>query len=177
MLATLLLIFVLQVAYVSVVTMRTILTVKGYRYLAAMLSCIDVFIYVIAFKMVMDNLQHPINLLVYCLGYSIGILVGVKIEERLAIGYINVQVISRNQTPEMVAALRKQGYGVTTWSGEGLEGTRQILSIVTQRKNQSKLYKAIRLLDPESFLISYEPKQFQGGFILKSLNALKLKGK
>jgi uncharacterized protein YebE (UPF0316 family) len=166
MTSTLLLIFILQVIYVSLLTIRTILTVKGYRYWAALFSTIDIFTYVIGFKIVLDNLDQPINLLVYCVSYGIGILIGIKIEERLALGFIMVQVIIPAKNDFIVKALRDTGYGVTASTGVGLEGPRLILLIITKRKQQNTLCDKITSLDPQAFIISYEPRSFRGGYII-----------
>jgi uncharacterized protein YebE (UPF0316 family) len=92
-----------------------ILTVKGYRYVATVVSCIDIMIYVIGLKIVLDNLDKPINLLVYCLSYGIGILIGIKIEEWLALGFVTVQVTTNGNNADLAAGLRQKGYGVTGW--------------------------------------------------------------
>ncbi|WP_044642286.1 DUF2179 domain-containing protein [Risungbinella massiliensis] len=170
MLSTLLTIFMLQVLYVTVLTVRTILTVKGYKYAAAFLSAVDVFIYVMGFKIVLENLDRPLPLLIYCISYGIGILVGIRVEERLALGYVMVQVVSTDSEVLLARDLRQKGYGITTWAGEGLDGQRQVLSIMIQRKRQKKLYQDIYSLDSKAFVISYEPRNMQGGFVMKPVN-------
>ena len=166
MLGTLVIIFLLQVTYVTVLTVRTIFTIKGYRYAAAFLSAIDVLIYVIGFKIILDNLDQPINLIIYCLSYSVGILVGMYVEEHLALGYINLSVVSKDEHTTLAKELREQGYGVTTWVGEGLEGQRKILMVTTQKKNQNRLCKLIKQIDKEAFVVSYDSRYFQGGFTI-----------
>lgn len=164
MINTVLLIFVLQVVYVTLLTVRSILTIKGYRYYAAALSAIDVLVYVTAFKIILDNLDQPINLVIYCIGYAIGILVGVYVEERLALGYVNLSIVSKDEHTTLAQSLREKGYGVTTWTAEGLEGQREVLYVTTQKKNQRKLYQFIKQIDKEAFVVSYDSYPFQGGF-------------
>lgn len=164
MFTTLLLIAVLQLVYVCILTVRTILTVKGYQFMASLLSAVDVLVYVIGFKIVLDNLDQPINLLVYCISYGVGLFLGMKLEEKLALGYLNVSVITKKENVQLVQQLRDAGYGVTAWFGEGMEGERLVLSITTHRKQQNKLSKQISELDPSAFIVAYEPKLFQGGF-------------
>lgn len=166
MVSTLIVIFCLQVSYVTVLTIRTILTIKGYRYPAAILSAVDVLIYVIGFKIVLDNLDKPINLVIYCVSYGVGILVGMYVEERLALGYVNINVITKEEHRSMVQILRDQGYGVTTWNGDGLQGQRLIISITTQKKNQYKCCKLINEVDQDAFVVTSEQRHYQGGFSL-----------
>lgn len=164
MFTTLLLIVVLQIIYVSVLTIRTILTVKGYQLMASLLSAIDVLVYVIGFKIVLDNLDQPVNLVVYCISYGVGLFLGMKLEEKLALGYLNISVVTKKENVQLPGQLRAAGYGVTAWFGEGMEGERLVLSITAHRKQQKKLSQLITELDPNAFILAYESKHFQGGF-------------
>jgi uncharacterized protein YebE (UPF0316 family) len=162
------LILVLQVAYVSLLSVRMILMIKGFRYWAALISAFEIGFYFIGFKLVLDSLDNPLNLLVYCASYGLGILVGTKIEERLALGHVTVQVVVNGSCySHLVKALRDKGYGVTGWAAEGLEGPRWIMWIVTTRKKQSSLYRDILAIEPQAFIVSFEPNYYHGGFLLK----------
>ncbi|WP_236293204.1 DUF2179 domain-containing protein [Paenibacillus allorhizoplanae] len=164
---TLLIILALQVTYVSMLTIRFILMVKGFRYVAALMSAVEIGIYVIGFKIVLDHLDEPVNLIVYCLSYGLGILIGTKIEEWLALGFVTVQAVTKAEFSHMAEELRSRGYGVTVWQGKGKEGPRWVISIVISRKEQQHLYHEILLLDPQAFVVSYEPNMFHGGFLSK----------
>ena len=76
-------ILIINIVYVSFFTIRMILTLKGQRYLAASLSMIEVVIYVLGLGLVLNNLDEIQNLVAYALGYGIGVIVGMKIEEKL----------------------------------------------------------------------------------------------
>lgn len=169
-----LIILVINIVYVSFFTIRMILTLKGQRYLAAFISMIEVVIYVIGLGLVLDNLDQIQNLLAYAIGYGIGVIVGMKIEEKLALGYITVNVITKEYDRDLPKSLRTQGYGVTTWTAQGLEGDRMALQILTPRKYELKLYQTIKELDPKAFIIAYEPKTIYGGFWVKSVKKGKL---
>ena len=169
-----LIILVINIVYVSFFTIRMILTLKGQRYLAAFISMIEVVIYVIGLGLVLDNLDQIQNLVAYAIGYGIGVIVGMKIEEKLALGYITVNVITKEYDRDLTKSLRTQGYGVTTWTAQGLEGDRMALQILTPRKYELKLYQTIKELDPKAFIIAYEPKTIYGGFWVKSVKKGKL---
>lgn len=167
-------ILVINIVYVSFFTIRMILTLKGQRYLAAFISTIEVIIYVIGLGLVLDNLNEIQNLIAYAVGYGIGVIVGMKIEEKLALGYITVNVITKEYDRDLPKALREKGYGVTNWAANGLEGNRMALQILTPRKYELKLYQTIKELDPKAFIIAYEPKTIHGGFWVKSVKKGKL---
>lgn len=169
-----LIIFVINIVYVSFFTVRMILTLKGYRYVAAGVSVIEVIIYVVGLGLVLDNLNEIQNLIAYAVGYGCGVIVGMKIEEKMALGYITVNVITVDVNKEMPRILRDKGYGVTNWSVSGLEGERSAMQILTPRKAELQLYTTIKEIDPKAFIITYEPKAIHGGFWVKSVRRGKL---
>jgi len=162
-------IIALQITYVTMLSVRFILMVKGIRYVAAMMSAVEIGIYVIGFKLVLDNLNNPLNLLIYCLSYGAGVLLGVKIEERLAIGYITVQITTKEEYGDLADRLRAKGYGVTRWAGDGREGRRWVHNVVLPRRRQQMLYRDAIEIDPSCFIVSYEPKAFHGGFMTRKM--------
>ncbi|ANE46241.1 hypothetical protein SY83_08115 [Paenibacillus swuensis] len=162
-------IFVIQVIYVSAFTLRMILTLKGQKYIAAAISTVEITIYVLGLNLVLQYLDQFLSLVVYALGYALGILVGAWLEEKIALGYITLKVISDHTNRDMAHRLREQGYGVTSWIGHGRDGDRLVMEILSKRKNQQKLYKAILGIDPKAFVIVIEPKQFHGGFWTSAL--------
>ncbi|KAB2331635.1 DUF2179 domain-containing protein [Bacillus mesophilum] len=167
-------ILVINIVYVSFFTIRMILTLKGQRYLAALISMVEIIIYVIGLDLVLDNVDEIQNLIAYAVGYGIGVIVGMKIEEKLALGYITVNVITKEYDRDLPKDLREKGYGVTSWAANGLEGDRMALQILTPRKYELKLYQTIKELDPKAFIIAYEPKTIHGGFWVKSVKKGKL---
>ncbi|KIY23169.1 MULTISPECIES: DUF2179 domain-containing protein [Mesobacillus] len=167
-------ILIINIVYVSFFTIRMILTLKGQRYTAAGLSMIEVVVYVVGLGLVLDNLNQIQNLAAYAIGYGIGVIVGMKIEEKLALGYITVNVITKEYDRDLPKALRDQGFGVTDWAAHGLEGNRMAMQILTPRKYELKLYHTIKELDPKAFIIAFEPKAIHGGFWVKSVRKGKL---
>ena len=167
-------ILVINIVYVTFSTMRMILTLKGKRYLAAFVSMFEIVMYVVGLGLVLDNLDQIQNIIAYAVGFAIGVIVGSRIEEKLALGYITVNVISSNPDIEFTRKLRDKGYGVTSWFAYGMEGDRLSMQILTPRRYELKLYETIKNLDPKAFIISYEPKQIHGGFWVKQVRQGKL---
>jgi len=164
-----LIIFVVNIVYVSLNTLRVILTLKGRRYIAAFVSVFEITIYTIGLGLVLDNLDQIQNLIAYALGFGIGVVLGSKIEEKLALGYITVNVISSDPSIDFTRKLREKGYGVTSWFAYGMDGDRLAMQILTPRKYELKLYEDIKGIDPKAFIIAYEPRQIFGGFWVKSV--------
>jgi len=162
-------IFSINIVYVTFFTIRMIMTLKGYRYLAAMVSMVEVVIYIVGLGLVLDNLDQVQNLVAYAIGYGSGVVVGSIIEEKMALGYITVNVITSEQSQYLPKTLREKGYGVTDWAANGKDGDRQSMQILTPRKMELKLYMTIKEIDPKAFIIAYEPKSIHGGFWVKQV--------
>lgn len=148
------------------------LTMKGYRYIAPLVSMVEITIYIVGLSLVLDRLDNPLNLFVYALGYAVGISVGIAIEDKLALGYIMVTTILPANTSEdknLPIILRKNGFGVTQTSATGLEGERLVLEILSPRKSERELYRLIKEVEERAFIISYEPKYISGGFWTKKV--------
>lgn len=86
-------IFLIQIVYVSAYTLRMILTLKGQKYIAALISMGEIVIYVLGLNLVLKYLTQPSALIVYAVGYGLGVLLGAWIEEKIALGYVTVKVI------------------------------------------------------------------------------------
>ncbi|ALN76887.1 MULTISPECIES: DUF2179 domain-containing protein [Staphylococcus] len=168
-------IFLINVAYVTALTMRLILTLKGYRYYAAALSFVEVLVYVIGLGMVMSGLDQFQNVIAYALGFSVGIIVGMKIEEKLALGYSVVNVTTADYELDIPRQLRDLGYGVTHFAAHGRDGDRLVMQILTPKRYELKLMDTIKALDPKAFIIAYEPRNIHGGFWVKGVRSKKVK--
>lgn len=169
-----LVIFVINIFYVSFLTLRTVAITKGYRYLAACVSILETFVYVIGLGLVLDNLDQPLNVIAYALGFGVGVLSGLKIEEKLALGYIVVNVTTAERDRDFPDHLRNLGYGVTHGTQWGRDGERTTMQILTPRKYQIKLIDTIKELDEKAFIIAYEPKTINGGFWTKGVSRRKV---
>jgi uncharacterized protein YebE (UPF0316 family) len=146
-----------------------IMTIKGQKALASVLSVIEVFVYLMGLTIVLDSLDNPWNVAAYCLGYGIGVYMGGRIEERLALGYSQVQVIVDSFESELPIKLRALGYGVTSWAADGKDGKRLMMQVLVKRSNEKLLMSQLHDLSPKAFIVSYEPKFFKGGFWVRRI--------
>ena len=79
----LLFIFGINLIYIMLNTIRTLLAMRGYRSIAPFIAMIEVTIYTIGLSVVMKYLETPIYLVVYALGYGIGIYLGILLEDKI----------------------------------------------------------------------------------------------
>src|SRR5690606_14080467 len=106
----------------TLVTLRMILVIKGYKKVAATISIAEVYIYLVGLTIVLDNLDEPLNIVAYCLGWGLGVYCGGLIESKLALGYIIFDVIIDETESELLHIIRSKGFGVTAWRGQGKDG-------------------------------------------------------
>ena len=67
-----LIIFTCRVVDVSLGTVRIIYLTRGQSKLAAAIGFVEMIIYMIALSTVMGNLDHPVNVVFYALGFAVG---------------------------------------------------------------------------------------------------------
>ena len=163
------LILVLQLVYVPIMTLRTIFLVKNMTTIASLLGFLEALIYVFGLSLVFSGDQGPLAMLVYALGFGLGILIGGAVENKLAIGYNNFEVNLMNKNTDLILILRNEGFGVTVYEGEGRDSKRYRLDILTKRNREEELLDLIDEYEPQSFIVSYEPRRFKGGFLVNTM--------
>lgn len=160
-------IFFARIIDVSLGTIRTILIIRGDKYIAAIIGFFEIMVYVVALGKVIDSLGDPVRLVVFCGGFACGVIVGSWIEERIALGYRGLQATTSCENSFIVQEMREQGYAVTTWTAEGLEGPKLVISMWLKRNAAWEVAERIRQLDESAFIVFMEPKSFAGGYIKK----------
>ena len=70
------LILLLQLAYVPLYTLRTIFLVKNITMLAALIGIVEMLIYVFGLSLVFSGDQGFLAMVVYAVGFGIGIIIG-----------------------------------------------------------------------------------------------------
>ncbi|MCT6923197.1 MULTISPECIES: DUF2179 domain-containing protein [Bacillales] len=160
------LIIILQLVYVPFLTLRTIFLVKNVTFLAAIFGMIEMLIYVFGLSLVFSGEQSILAMVVYAVGFGLGIFLGAKIERKLAIGYIYATINTQQKNEKLIEFLRSEGFAVTTFIGEGRDSNRYKYEILTKRNRETELFKIVEQFEPNAFIISYEPKSFKGGFLV-----------
>ena len=105
---------------------------------------IDAIIFTYAFKLIANSTGYG-YVLAFALGRIFGVFLADKLERKLAIGLLEVNVYKHPEQGKTLAdRLRDAGYSVTTSIGYGVEGKhRLILTIILPRKQFSGLKETI----------------------------------
>jgi len=140
-----------RVVDVSLDTIRVIMIAKGYRSLAPLVGFFQVLIWIITISRIMANLGIWTTYIGYAGGFAIGTYVGMKIEQKLALGYELIRVITRADASELIKELTDKGYPLTYAEGTGRDGKVAILFIVQKRKVIKEIIEIIKQFNPNAF--------------------------
>jgi uncharacterized protein YebE (UPF0316 family) len=160
-----LVIFGLRIFDVSLATLRILLAVRGRRLVVPVIGFFEVLIWVFAVGNAIRHLDSAWHLLGYAAGFAAGNVVGLWIEEKLAIGLATIRIISRKAGVELADALRGHGFGVTEFAGHGREGMVEVVHTVVQRREVPQVLREVDRWDTEAFVTVDEPRQIRRGWM------------
>lgn len=160
-----LLIFVARVGDMSLDVLRVLLLTRGRKGWAALVGFVEVCIFILVLNFVLqDGLTDPGKILAYAAGFATGNFIGSMIEERLAMGFLSLQVFPPlDLVSELTAKLRKEGFGVTVVTGEGRDGPRKILYVMLKRKDLPRVSQILNQCDPCIFFNITDARSIHGG--------------
>jgi len=161
-------IFGLRLIDVSLSTIRIVLAVRGHKYVVPFIGFFEVLVWVFAVGNAIRFLDSPLHLLGYAGGFAAGSMLGLLIEERLAIGYASIRVVSRHAGVEMADALRSRGFGVTEFAGQGRDGRVEIMYTVCRRRDISRVLDEVERWDRQAFVTVEEPRAIRWGWMHSS---------
>jgi|SRR5690554_2504043 len=160
-----LLLLLLQLVYVPMLALRTISMVKKLTLLTAVFGFLESIVYVFGLAIVFSGEQSVLQMVVYALGFALGLIVGIHVENKIAIGYTSILVNIKELNESFIKALREGGFGVTVFQGEGKDSPRYRLDILTKRSRENELFAYIEKFEPQAFVLAYEPTRFKGGYM------------
>lgn len=146
-----LLIFVARICDVTIGTMRIIMISKGKKLLAPVLGFFEILIWIMAIGKIMQNLSNPACYIAYAGGFAVGNFVGMKVEEKLAMGLIVIRIITRKDASELIKALREMGFGVTEIDATGKDNKVHVIFSIIKRHDVPVVTEKINHFNPHSF--------------------------
>jgi uncharacterized protein YebE (UPF0316 family) len=158
-------IFFLRITDVSMGTVRVVLIVRNNKLLVPIIGFFEVLIWVFAVGAVVQHLTSPWHLLGYAGGFAAGNLVGLMIEERLALGVTTVQTIVKQGGGELAGALRTNGFAVTEMDARGRDGAVSHLYSAIPRRRVRTYLRTIDVEAPDAFVIVEEPRAVRRGWM------------
>jgi len=159
-----LLIFGLRVLGIAISTLSTLMTVQGRKFYAVAAGFFSSLVYVIAIGKVVTNLNNMWNILAYAGGFAGGTLVGMVLDQRLALGFAEVRFISTDDGGDLANALREAGFGVTELQGHGRERTVEVIAVLCPRKEMKGVLDIGRRVDEDAIVTVTEPRSVERGY-------------
>ena len=157
-------IFALRVSDMTCDTLRMLFVVRGRKGIAWVLGFVQSVIFVIAITTVLQHLDNPLNVIGYAAGFATGNVVGMWIEERLAIGHVKISIVTQRLGAALSQSLREAGFAVTEIPARGRDGMVSMLSVSVLRKDASKVEAIVHEKDAEAFVISENVLPLRRGF-------------
>lgn len=146
------LIFLAEVAVLTLGTVRTMVTVLGESKAAFYLGCLEMCLWIFGTSAVMLKVaDEPFLGVCYAVGFACGNVVGIMAEKKLALGNVVIRIISAWHGSEIAHAIREAGFGITTVAGEGAEGPVTVQFVVCKRSDMKHVLSAARNIDPNLF--------------------------
>lgn len=158
------LIFLLRVSDMTFDTLRVLMVMRGKKGFAWILGFLQAAIFLLAISSVLTNLGNPLNVIGYAAGFATGNVVGMLIEERLAIGHISLTIVSSRRGAAITEHLREAGYAVTEIPARGMDGTVTLLTCSVLRKNVEGVRKMVDKIDPAAFITAEDVRPVRRGF-------------
>jgi uncharacterized protein YebE (UPF0316 family) len=158
------LIFFSRITDVTIGTIRIIFLSRGYKILVPIFAFFEVLVWLLATTHIMQNLDSWPVYIAYALGFTVGNVVGLQIEERLAIGLLSLWIISKHDAGPMLEELQQKHYGITRVAARGLQGKVRILIMVISRKKLRGALEVVQRHDPTAFITVNDVRNVEGGF-------------
>lgn len=159
------LIFALKFVEVTISTLRMVIVTKGERGKGAIIAFFEVMLWVFVVTLVLDDLMSdPLKIVIYGAAFALGNYVGSMLEEKLALGTINITaIVPAEEGRALAQGMRDQGYALTVIPGEGRDGSRHVLTLHIQRKTITQTIAALKQLSPGVVITINDIRPIYGG--------------
>lgn len=147
-------IFILRLIDQTLGTLRALYVNKGRPGIGAILGFVESAIWVLAISQVIKDLNDPLLIIGYGLGFAAGTISGSYIESTIAIGDVVVRIFVQKDkhTEKLANKLRENSFGVTIINGQGRDGEVSIAWCVTPRKKVKKVLNIVSEVSPGAYV-------------------------
>jgi len=145
------LIFLSRIIDVSIGTIRIIFVSRGKKNLAPFTGFFEVLVWIVAISQIMKHLDNFACYFAYAAGFAMGTLVGMILEEKLAIGMLVVRVILVKDECRLMERLHNAGFGVTVVDAKGANGDVKIVYTIIKRKELEEALEIVTKCNSKAF--------------------------
>jgi uncharacterized protein YebE (UPF0316 family) len=172
------LIFLSRIMDVTIGTIRIVMVSKGQKFWAPLLGFFEILIWLLAISRIFENLDNWACYFAYAAGFATGNYIGLIIEERLAMGIVKIQIITRKSADELIVNLKNAGYGITYHEAKGSSEDVSIIYSIIKRNEIQKVENIVKETNPKAFYSIEDVKSVSHGvFPVKTVARRWRKGK
>lgn len=146
-----LMIFLSRMTDVTLGTLRHIFLGKGFRKVVPFLGFLEVLIWIVVIAQIMKNINNVACYIAWAGGFAMGTFVGMKIDEKLALGLQVMRIITNQKCDELISNLQQANLGVTVVDGQGAKGPVKIIFTIIKRKDYANVTEMINKFNPTAF--------------------------
>ena len=156
-----------KIVEITIQSLKTCMMVKGQRLKAAGLGFLECTIWGLVISTIIGTLGDNLFLLLfYCVGYATGLFLGSTIENKIALGTSNLELIAGEESTVLITEyLRQNERGYTVFEGHGSVDAMNMIFIVLPRRETPKVLKEIRgICGGKVFVVASEVSKYAGGY-------------
>jgi len=162
-------IFCFRIIDVSLATFRTIVTVKGQAFIAALIGFIETIIWFLIVREALLYTGNNNNLFVaisYAGGFALGTFSGGILAKKFIDGNLTVQVVTSSKDEELLNKIREAGYVITVLDiNTSRFGKKKYMIFCEIMNSQLNSFKSlIYSLDKKAFVVVQETKYVYNSF-------------
>ncbi len=162
-----LIICVAKILEITIQSLKTCMMVKGQRLKAAGLGFVECTIWGLIISTIIGTLGDNLFLLFfYCVGYATGLFLGSTLENKIALGTSNLEIIANDSSTAIITAyLKERSMGYTVLEGHGSKDKMNMIFIVLPRKDSARVLRELRrACDNKLFVAVSEVSKYAGGY-------------
>jgi uncharacterized protein YebE (UPF0316 family) len=157
------LIFIARIIDVTIGTVRIVMVSKGQKFWAPILGFFEILIWLLAISRIFENLDNWTCYLGYALGYATGNYLGLRLEEKLAMGIVKIQIITSREASALINNLKQAGYGITHHYAQGATENVSIIYSVIKRNEVQRVEEIVKTTNPKAFYSVEDVKSVSHG--------------
>ncbi len=157
-------VFAMRVIDMSLDTLRLLFVMRGRKLLAGGIGVIQATVFILAVSAVLKGPLDPMTVAGYALGFGTGVIIGMLVEQRLALGHSMLRVYSPASGAAIAEAMRAANFAVTEFSAHGRDGRITVINSAIARRDIARAQDIIKQIDPGAFIAVDEIQPLQHGY-------------
>ena len=133
---------------VSISTIRLLLVMNGKRNIAPFVGAIEVFLWITIVGQIIKGENSIISYISYGIGFGLGTYIGMKIEEKLAIGQVMIKSVTAKPADELIIYMKKHEIKFSHIEAETNDGAAHIIWAVIERKDLPEVTTVMHAFNP-----------------------------